>query len=94
MAFLNPSPMKPADETCTVSEIDLLLVPARAFDGSGNRLGRGAGFYDRFMAAPEFRATRCGVSFDCQILDEVPHNPFDIPVQILVTENRTLRFPN
>ena len=82
------------EETCTIPEIEFLFVPGRAFDGSGNRLGRGAGFYDRFMGNPKFRATRCGVCFNCQLLEEVPHEQFDIPVQILVTEDQTLRFPH
>jgi len=81
------------EETCGVSEIDFVLVPARAFDRHGNRLGRGAGFYDRFMARKGFRAVRCGIAFACQVLPEIPHGESDLPVQILVTERDTHRFP-
>jgi 5-formyltetrahydrofolate cyclo-ligase len=80
------------DETCTAAEIDFILVPGRAFDRHGNRVGRGAGFYDRFMAQPGFSAIRCGVAFACQVLPEAPHSETDLPVQMLVTEHDALRF--
>ena len=82
-----------SDETCPPEEIDLIIVPARAFDRRGNRLGRGAGFYDRFMTREGFRAVRCGIAFACQVLPSVPHEAHDLPVQILVTEDETLRVP-
>ena len=80
------------EETCAVSELDFVLVPGRAFDRWGNRVGRGAGFYDQFMSQAGFRAVRCGVAFACQVLEAAPHDRNDLPVQILVTENETLRF--
>lgn len=80
------------DETCAVQAIDIMLVPGRAFDGTGNRLGRGAGFYDLFMCRKEFRAVRVGLAFDCQVLPDVPHDTHDLPVHMLVTETQTLRF--
>jgi 5-formyltetrahydrofolate cyclo-ligase len=79
------------EETCAVDELDFIIVPGRAFDRKGNRLGRGAGFYDEFMAQAGFRAIRCGVAFACQVLDEIPHDERDLPVAILVTENEILR---
>jgi len=84
---------EPVDcEIAPASAIDLVFVPARAFDRSGNRLGRGAGYYDRYMSAPAFRATRCGIAFAAQVLDAVPHDSHDLPVQLLVTEDEVLRF--
>lgn len=80
-----------SEESCPVSKLDFLLIPGRAFDRHGNRLGRGAGFYDRFMAADDFNAVRCAGAFACQMLDDVPHDSHDLPVQIIVTENETLR---
>ena len=79
------------EETCLSSDLDIVLVPARAFDRHGNRLGRGAGFYDRFMSDAGFRALRCGVAFACQVLPQVPHDDHDLPVHILVTESETVR---
>ena len=72
--------------------IDFVLVPARGFDRHGNRLGRGGGYYDRYMASPGFRAVRCGIAFSAQVLDELPHTPSDLPVHLLVTEEGPLRF--
>ena len=73
-------------------EIDFILVPARGFDRAGNRLGRGGGYYDRYMAHPDFHATRCGIAFAAQLLDDLPHTPRDLPVHLLVTEEGVLRF--
>ena len=89
-AYGIPEPV--TEETCAVSEIDFILVPARAFDRRGNRLGRGGGFYDRLLARDDFRALRCGLAFSCQVLQQVPTASGDLPVHILVTENETLRF--
>ena len=72
--------------------IDFVLVPARGFDREGNRLGRGGGYYDRYMAGPGFRAVRCGIAFAAQVLDHLPHAPHDLPVDLLVTEDGVLRF--
>ena len=66
--------------------VDLVLVPARGFDREGNRLGRGAGFYDRYMSQPSFRATRCGIAFAAQVLPRVPCEAHDLPVEVLITE--------
>ncbi len=81
-----------SEETCAVDELDFVIVPGRAFDRKGNRLGRGAGFYDGFMAQAGFRAIRCGVAFACQALDEFPHTENDLPVNVLVTEDEVLYF--
>lgn len=82
----------PDDEEAEPEALDFILVPARAFDVRGNRLGRGGGYYDRFLSDPRVRATRCGAAYDCQVLDEVPVSATDVPVDLLVTESRTLRF--
>lgn len=79
-----------ADAAIDVSEIDFCLVPARAFDASGGRLGRGAGYYDRFMCKPGFRAFLCGAAFEEQIIGEVPREPHDVPVQMVVTDVRVI----
>ncbi len=71
--------------------IDFALVPARGFDPEGNRLGRGGGYYDRYMSHPDFHAVRCGIAFAAQVLDAIPHDPHDLPVHILVTEQGIAR---
>ncbi len=72
--------------------IDLVIVPAFAYDRRGNRLGKGGGFYDRFLASDALRATSCGAGFDEQLLDTLPINSQDIPVDLLVTDTELLRF--
>lgn len=66
-------------------EIDLILVPGLGFDRSGRRLGRGGGFYDRFLAEPTLRAVRCGVLFEPQLVESIPAEPHDIVVDYLVS---------
>ena len=71
-------------------EIDLVAVPGRALDDHGRRLGRGAGYYDRYLGLPFFRGTTVALAFDCQILDSIPCQEHDISVQFVITESRTI----
>jgi len=64
--------------------LDLVIVPGLAFDYQKNRLGRGAGFYDRFLKKVE--KTKIGVAFDFQVLESLPYLSHDEKVDILVTE--------
>lgn len=63
---------------CPPAEIDIMIIPARAFTQSGVRLGRGKGFYDRYMSQADFRAHKIGVAFRCQIFDTLPFEAHDI----------------
>ena len=58
-------------------EIDLMFVPGRAFTAEGARLGRGKGFYDKYMSREGFRAHTVGVCYQCQMLDQIPTEPHD-----------------
>ncbi len=71
-----------------LSQLSVVLTPGLAFHpGNGSRLGRGAGFYDRFFSNPRLSAIRVGVAFDCQMRDDVPTEPHDICVNSWVTES-------
>lgn len=59
-------------------ELDLLIIPALAFDREGFRLGRGKGYYDRYLART--RAGRLGVSFGLLRPDHLPTDPWDLPM--------------
>jgi 5-formyltetrahydrofolate cyclo-ligase len=84
-----PRPGPPAN----VEDIDLILVPGLAFDGAGRRLGRGGGYYDRFLAELAPRTVRCGLAFECQrFTSPLPTDPHDIAVDLLVTEAGVHRF--
>ena len=71
------------EELVDPKEIDLAIIPGVAFDRKGNRLGRGKGYYDRFLSLTT--AYKVAVGYDFQIIDEVPVASFDIPVDIVIT---------
>lgn len=71
-----------------IDEIELIIVPGVAFDSKGNRMGRGKGYYDRMLG--EARATKMGVGYDFQLCDEIPVEPHDIPMDIVVTQTTTI----
>ena len=75
-----------------IDVIDLIIVPGIAFDEKGNRLGRGRGFYDRFLAHPEFAGVACGLALEEQIQEPIPVDPLDRPVGMLVTDTKVRRF--
>lgn len=71
---------------------DLLFVPLAAFDRSGNRIGYGAGFYDRTLAKLRAMKPICaiGVAFACQELDKVPEEPHDERLDFVLTERELI----
>jgi 5-formyltetrahydrofolate cyclo-ligase len=73
------------------SLIDLVLVPGVAFDKDGNRAGFGAGYYDRFMKRLQPGAVKAALAFSFQVVDLVPSDEYDIPVDYIVTEKGTTR---
>jgi len=75
-----------------VTAIDLALVPGVGFDRRGGRLGYGGGWYDRLLAQPGWRCPIWGISFACQIVDELPLEAHDHPVAAVVSETGVLRF--
>lgn len=75
-----------------VELIDLVIVPGLAFDPYGNRLGRGRGFYDRFLARRGFKGTTCGFALEVQVVDSIPAAGHDVKVAMLVTDETVRRF--
>lgn len=75
-------------ETYPVEEIEVIVVPGVAFDRKGHRLGRGKGFYDRLLKTA--KAIKIGVGYDFQLLDELPSEPHDVPMDMIITEKTTL----
>ncbi|MDE6404002.1 MAG: 5-formyltetrahydrofolate cyclo-ligase [Muribaculaceae bacterium] len=71
------------DDTVDVDTLDLIIVPAVAYDSKGNRVGRGKGYYDRLLARA--RAVTIGVAYDFQLFDTVEVEPHDRPVDIVIT---------
>lgn len=75
--------MEPQDEPYT-GHFDLIVVPGVAFDRKGNRLGRGKGYYDRFLSK-HLQVKRIGICYDFQLVDEVPAEPFDICMNEIIS---------
>jgi 5-formyltetrahydrofolate cyclo-ligase len=73
------------------ASIDAALVPGLAWDRRGSRLGRGAGYYDRLFADPAWRGFRCGIFFSLQEVEAIPTEPWDLPLQAVVTEREACR---
>ena len=75
--------------------IDLVVVPGLGFTPTGHRIGRGMGFYDRFLAQSDFSGLSCGLAFAEQIIDSLPVLAHDMPLGMLVTDQSVRRFtPN
>lgn len=70
-------------------DLEMIVVPAVAYDRFGNRLGRGKGFYDRLLATT--RAFTVGVAYDFQLLDLIPAEEHDVPVDVVITQSSHLR---
>ncbi len=72
-------------------EIDLIIVPAVAFDRRGSRLGFGGGFYDNFLKQVPPKTVRIGLAFQLQMVEELPSQEKDERVDIIITEEEVLR---
>lgn len=75
-----------------VDLIDLVVVPGLGFTDKGFRIGRGMGFYDRFLAQPDFVGVSCGLAFEEQVVEDLPVLDHDVPLSMLVTDRGVRRF--
>jgi len=73
------------------AEIDAALVPGLAWDRTGARLGRGAGYYDRLLAGGGWRGFRCGIFLAAQEATALPVDPWDVRLDAVVTESGIVR---
>lgn len=73
-------------------EIELIIVPGAAFDRQGNRLGYGGGYYDRFLNRLRPETPKIALAFSCQVLPEIPLDPYDLKVDALITEEGVFWF--
>lgn len=69
-------------------KVAFIVVPGAAFDEHGNRLGYGAGFYDKLLT--DYKGTSAALAFELQIVSRVPADQHDVPVQKIVTEKRII----
>jgi 5-formyltetrahydrofolate cyclo-ligase len=80
-----------ASELIPVERIDLFVVPGLGFTRDGKRLGRGGGYYDATLKAAAETSRRVGLAFTDQIVDELPTNGEDVPMDLVVSESDTFR---
>jgi len=71
-----------------LDDIGLIVLPGAVFDEQGNRIGYGAGFYDKLL--PFYKGRTVALTFDLQIVPAVPADAHDIPVQKIITEKRVI----
>ncbi|MFH0867970.1 MAG: 5-formyltetrahydrofolate cyclo-ligase [Candidatus Woesearchaeota archaeon] len=72
-------------------KVDLVIVPGIVFDKKGYRIGYGHGYYDKFLKILKKGVKIIGLAFELQIVDEVPEEEHDVPVDCVVTEERVLK---
>ncbi len=77
------------DDTTSIDQIDMVVVPAVAYDRRGNRVGRGKGYYDRLLN--DTRAIKVGVAYDFQLVDEIDAETHDVAVDYVITERGIIR---
>lgn len=69
-------------------ELDLIIVPGVGFDEKGNRLGHGKGYYDKLLQKTNTKTI--GLAFECQMVEEIPIDQNDVPVDMIITEERII----
>ncbi len=82
--------MEPRQKKSCAAKIDVVIVPGVAFDIDGHRLGYGHGFYDKLLHRLD-RTVKIGLAYDFQIINKLPKESHDHPLDIIVTESRVIR---
>ncbi len=72
---------------------DMILVPGSVFDRKFNRLGYGRGYYDRYLREKGYERVvwKIALGFACQVVDQVPMDEKDVPVDMIITEKKVIR---
>ncbi len=92
-----PEPDVRENRRVTIKDIDLVVIPGTGFDIQGNRLGYGGGYYDRLLSyeskqlAEVEHIPTVALAFEEQIGEEIPAEPHDIQVDMIITDKRLIR---
>ncbi len=92
-----PEPDVRENRRVTIKDIDLVVIPGTGFDIQGNRLGYGGGYYDRLLGyeskqlAEVEHIPTVALAFEEQIGEEIPAEPHDIQVDMIITDKRLIR---
>lgn len=73
------------------NKLDLVIIPGIAFDKNGHRIGYGYGYYDRFLEKLNKNTTKIGLCYDFQLIEKIPEEKHDVPMDIVVTEKRVMK---
>ena len=81
-------PKKECIKDVQIDDIDLIIVPGVAFDLNGNRMGHGKGYYDKLLE--KTKAITVGLAFEFQLVEKIPTELHDKPVDIIITEKQII----
>ena len=81
-------PIVSVTQRVNAAQIDVLIVPGVVFDRNGYRIGFGGGYYDRYLSG--YTGVTISLAFDCQVVENVPVETFDIPVDCIITESERI----
>jgi 5-formyltetrahydrofolate cyclo-ligase len=80
----------PVSDRAFEGRVDVVITPGVGFTAAGDRLGMGKGYYDRWFAAHDYGLS-VAICFECQLVAELPVSETDVPVDLIVTEQRVIR---
>lgn len=86
IGFLEPK--KELLDSASTEDIDLIILPGLAFDRSCYRVSYGGGYYDRFLGKLNFSIPTIGLIYDFQLIELIPMEEHDIPVDYVITDKR------
>lgn len=83
----------PTAQEMPIGKIDAFLIPALAFDMTGHRIGYGRRYFDKFLEniPPQSHQIKIGLTYELQIIPSIPIHEWDIPVDIIITQERIIR---
>lgn len=82
--------MEPTGKLIDKDNIQVLLIPLVAYDKNLHRLGYGKGYYDRYLA--DYKGLKIGLAYQCQCVDMIPNDEYDIALDYLINEKEIIRF--
>lgn len=85
-----PEPIPKRCKVMPFELIDLAIMPGIAFDERGGRIGHGTGCYDRLIPKLDVTTRKVALAFECQIVPQIPMEPHDRYIDIIITEDRTI----
>ena len=77
------------DDAAMLDTLDAVLVPGLVFDKKGYRIGYGKGYYDAFLS--RYKGLKIGVCFDIFVMESLPNEPHDMPVDVVITDQRVIK---